>query len=384
MKIESSTLDLKSTHKSETKLESQTTLHLWDHNTNVELSSNQDELHISALAQELYQKTVKLASQNSSKDAMFEPPALDASTTKTSTLEGKDLPELSPKDKMKLLLVMMMLKSLSGKKALDINIDSLDPFAKGKEKGSNQFVAFNNTHLNIQQAQQYQQVQSQQQGWGVDIEYHELRQETERTSFTTEGIIKTQSGQSISVSMSLVMSSSTTTEVNLSYKAGDAVKDPLVVNFGGGSADLTTEKYDFDIDSDGTAEKISLVGPGGGFLALDKNSDGVINDGKELFGATTGQGFKELADYDSDKNNWIDENDQIFKNLRIWSKDQNGGEHLYDLNSLGIGAIYLGNTDTPFAIKNSDHKADGYIRSTAIFLRENGQAGTVQQLDLSV
>ncbi len=164
-------------------------------------------------------------------------------------------------------------------------------------------------------------------------------------------------------------SSSTTTEVNLSYKAGDAVKDPLVVNFSGGKADLTSKKYDFDIDANGTAEKISFVGPGGGFLALDKNSDGVINDGKELFGATTGQGFKELANYDSDKNNWIDENDQIFKNLRIWSKDQNGGEHLYDLNSLGIGAIYLGNTDTPFAIKNLDHKADGYIRSTGIFLQ---------------
>ncbi len=87
MKIESSTLDLKSTHKSETKLESQTTLHLWDQNTNVELTSKQDELHISTLAQELYQRTVKLASQDSLKDAMFEkPPASDASTTKTSAV----------------------------------------------------------------------------------------------------------------------------------------------------------------------------------------------------------------------------------------------------------------------------------------------------------
>lgn len=52
-----------------------------------------------------------------------------------------------------------------------------------------------------------------------------------------------------------------------------------------------------------------MVRPGGVFLALDKNGDSVINDGKELFGAATGQGFKELAIYDSDKNYWIDEND---------------------------------------------------------------------------
>jgi len=64
-----------------------------------------------------------------------------------------------------------------------------------------------------------------------------------------------------------------------------------------------------DLDANGVTEKISFVGSGGGFLALDKNSDGVVNDGRELFGAATGQGFKELAEYDSDNNNWINEND---------------------------------------------------------------------------
>ncbi len=396
MKIESSTLDLKSTHKSQTKLESQTTLNLWDQNTNVELTSKQDELHISALAQELYQRNVNLTSQNSLQDVMLEETqALDVLTTKTSVLEDKYLPELSPKDKMKLLLVMMMVKYMRGNRTKDINIDSLDPFAKWKDIRSPQHVNCNNSLFNIEQAKQLrqpQQTQTQPQsqpqpqllGWGMDIEYHELRHETEQTSFTTEGIIKTQDGKSIAVSMSLTMSRNSTTEVNLSFKAGDAVKDPLVINFRGGTADLTSEKYDFDLDSNGIVEKISFVGPSGGFLALDKNGDGVINDGRELFGAITGQGFKELANYDSDKNNWIDENDQIFKNLRIWSKDQNGGDHLYDLTSLGIGAIYLGYTDTPFSLKNSDHRVDGYVKSTGIYLRENGQVGTVQQLDLTV
>jgi len=54
MKIESSALDMKSTRMYENKQESQTTVHLWDQNSNIELSSKRDELEISALAQELY------------------------------------------------------------------------------------------------------------------------------------------------------------------------------------------------------------------------------------------------------------------------------------------------------------------------------------------
>ncbi len=70
MKIENSALDMKSTRTYENKQESRTRLHFWDQNSNIELSSEQDELNISALAQKLYQKTARPASQNSLEDAM--------------------------------------------------------------------------------------------------------------------------------------------------------------------------------------------------------------------------------------------------------------------------------------------------------------------------
>ncbi|MDY0050023.1 MAG: hypothetical protein RBR73_04675 [Halothiobacillaceae bacterium] len=61
-----------------------------------------------------------------------------------------------------------------------------------------------------------------------------------------------------------------------------------------------------------------------------------------------------------------------------------GGENaqLMSLSELGIGAIYLGRADTAFSLKDTDNNLLGALRATGVFLRENGQVGTVQQLDL--
>ena len=85
--------------------------------------------------------------------------------------------------------------------------------------------------------------------------------------------------------------------------------DPLVFNFEGNTADITDQKFMFDLDCDGKEEEISSLGKGSGFLALDKNGDGIVNDGTELFGTKSGDGFADLAEYDEDGNGWIDEDD---------------------------------------------------------------------------
>lgn len=129
-------------------------------------------------------------------------------------------------------------------------------------------------------------------------------------------------------------------EQSVSVRLGDAVlKDPLVLNFDGAAAELTTTRFSFDIDSDGKPDQIAFVGANSGFLALDRNNDGVINDGGELFGPSTGQGFAELAAYDEDSNQWIDENDSIYQNLRIWSKNAEGQDQLVSLGQRGVGIL---------------------------------------------
>lgn len=156
-----------------------------------------------------------------------------------------------------------------------------------------------------------------------------------------------------------------------------------MINLDTDAAQLSDQKFFFDIDADGEMDKISSLGSGSGYLALDKNGDGVINDGSELFGTASGDGFRDLARYDQDGNGWIDENDAIWSRLQIWCRDENGEDVLYRLADKGVGAVCLQNVSTDFALKGQDNQTMGVIRSTGIFLYENGMAGTIQHVDVA-
>lgn len=221
-------------------------------------------------------------------------------------------------------------------------------------------------------------------GFGLAYDYYESYYESESSSFISGGKVLTADGREIDFSVQLNMSREFYTEQSISIRAGDALKDPLVVNFSGTAAQLSQTKFSFDIDSDGQQDQISFVAGGSGFLALDKNGDSLINDGSELFGAKTGSGFAELAQFDEDNNGWIDENDTVFEKLRIWTKDASGSDRLFALGEKGVGALYLGHVDSPFALKAEDNSVLGQVRSSGVFLREDGSAGTIQQIDLAV
>ncbi len=210
--------------------------------------------------------------------------------------------------------------------------------------------------------------------------------EEEYTSFSAQGMACTEDGRQIDFDIEVEMSRSfalyTQTQIPM---VPSALFDPLVVNIGNGTTELSTQKFMFDLDMDGTEEEISMPTGGSAFLALDKNGDGMINDGSELFGTQSGDGFKDLAEYDSDGNGWIDENDEIFEKLRVWYKNGDGEDELIDLKEADIGAIYLGEQSTTFQLKGNDGQTDGVIRSTGIFLHEStGLAGTIQHVDLAV
>lgn len=208
--------------------------------------------------------------------------------------------------------------------------------------------------------------------------------ESESFSFDAKGIVKTSDGRSIDVDLSINMSRSFTAYTS-QYVNLDALSciDPLVINFDDAPSGLTDMKFFFDLDADGTKEEISSLDNHSGFLALDKNNDGKINDGSELFGTKSGDGYKDLAQYDLDGNGWIDENDEVFGKLKIWVKDSLGNDCLYSLKDKGVGAIYLGSTDTNMALRSEDNSAvNGFIKKTGIFLYENGNVGTTQHVDL--
>ena len=120
-------------------------------------------------------------------------------------------------------------------------------------------------------------------------------------------------------------------------------------------------------------------------MALDLNGDGKINDGSELFGTKSGDGFKDLSKYDLDGNGWIDEADPIWDKLLIWTKDEDGKDKLYHLSDLGVGAIGLSRVGTQFSLNaEKTNETNAMIRKTGIFLYENGTVSTLQQLDMAV
>jgi len=128
--------------------------------------------------------------------------------------------------------------------------------------------------------------------------------------------------------------------------------DPLLVDLDGDGIETTTvgNGVYFDHDKNGFAQQSAWVTSDDGVLAFDKNADGVINDGGEIFGdnyvlsngqkATTG--FQALADLDSNLDGVIDSSDTNFSNIKVLKGDGN----LLTLAEAGIASINLTNTTT--------------------------------------
>ena len=209
--------------------------------------------------------------------------------------------------------------------------------------------------------------------------------ESESVAFASSGMVKTQDGRSIDFNIEVSMSRAFTSQINTLTTQNYIKTDPLVINLDTDIGSVTDQKFLFDLDSDGDEEEISFAGKGSGFLALDRNGDGRIGDGSELFGTKSGDGFKDLAAFDEDGNGWIDENDSIYSKLKVWTKDEDGNDYLINLKDADVGAIYLDNADTQFSLKDGNNRLNGEIKKTGIYLHEStGAAGTLNHVDLAV
>ena len=209
------------------------------------------------------------------------------------------------------------------------------------------------------------------------------RYEQETTGFSTVGKVRTEDGREIDFHVNLTMSRQF--EEQFSRDLGIQYMqciDPLVINLNGQVGEVSDQTFYFDLDCDGEEDRIARLCEGSGFLALDRDGNGRIDDGSELFGTSSGDGFADLAEFDADGNSWIDENDEVWNRLQIWTKDENGKDILYTLKEAGVGAISLSHVGTDFAIRDENNRDRAQVRSSGVYLYEDGRAGTIQQIDL--
>ena len=139
--------------------------------------------------------------------------------------------------------------------------------------------------------------------------------------------------------------------------------DPIVLDLDGDGIETTGQTVYFDLNSDGFRTRTGFVSPDDGILSVDLNGNGIVDNGRELFGDSTVlddgnislHGFEALAAVDDNNDNVIDENDVIFNDLRIWQdKDGDGVSTLDEMMTMeeaGVQSI------------NIAHELDGSIQN---------------------
>lgn len=144
-------------------------------------------------------------------------------------------------------------------------------------------------------------------------------------------------------------------------KAGEAQppRDPLAIDLGETGIVLHSldNGVNFDLDNNGFAEKTAWIGTEDGFLALDRDGNGSIDNGGELFGdqvilengSKSSSGFEALAELDDNEDEKINSKDEAYEQLLVWVDDDHNGKskasELKKLSELDIVSISLKHTE---------------------------------------
>ncbi len=196
------------------------------------------------------------------------------------------------------------------------------------------------------------------------------------------GQAQTSDGRRIDFMLSLDLSRDVREEQSLYFKGQVQRIDPLMLNMKGSMVELTDQWFDFDLLGDGSNLGLLKTAQGSGYLAFDQNGNGQIDNGKELFGPQTQNGFAELRAYDDDGNGWIDENDRIFSQLGLFDFDEQGLARFTSAKDAGLGALYLGAAQSQYELIHKSGQNLSTLVNNGLALAENGQALMLQEVHL--
>lgn len=213
----------------------------------------------------------------------------------------------------------------------------------------------------------------------LSYDYQESYREYEAMSLALAGTFTTEDGREFSFDLSYQLEREYVRTTSTSVTIG-AVQDPLILDLAGpgGFGDGRTA---FDLIGDAGLEALPQLIGGSHYLGADLNGNGRIDDGGELFGPRSGDGFADLAAHDDDGNGFIDAGDRIWEQLRLWT---GGAAEPALLAEWKVAAIALLSVAAPFSYKDADNHLIGQNRSAGAFFTDDGKAGVVKQVDLVV
>ncbi|MEL7654540.1 MAG: hypothetical protein AAGU75_01380 [Bacillota bacterium] len=357
MRIESSALSMQGSSSIVSTMSIQESLNIWTGQGSAAISSSSFDI------QEFSQQGITVST------------SVTSSTTEASECEERDLVKTEQELRIKLLEDFL---SRLTRKRVRLQIPDIKQVTDGYDSSGqalgNLKITFSDnraTRLGVGS------------GFGLIYNRSETQIERSRVSFAAEGVVKTTDGREIKLDLNFNIDQQVIQQSNFQLRAGEALKDPLVINFGGSVASFTERTMSFDLDYDGIKDTVQMLNANSGYLALDKNDNGIVDDGRELFGPQTDNGYGELMKYDEDGNGWIDENDSVFDHLKIWYHDEQGNSKLVALTDKNVGAIYLGSVDTRMNMYNQTGMA-GALKQSGLVLLENGESRVMQELDLRI
>ena len=171
-------------------------------------------------------------------------------------------------------------------------------------------------------------------------------------------ILSTDQLQALTMTQVAAMTVAQTNALTTTQQSYLTAASPLILDLNGdGVSTLSfTEGVKFDLFADGRSVHTGWVSSSDGLLVLDRNQDGQITDGSELFGtstrlgngATAQDGYAALRELDSNADGVIDSRDARFADLRVWvdsnSDATSQATELKTLSAAGVASISLQNT----------------------------------------
>ncbi len=164
--------------------------------------------------------------------------------------------------------------------------------------------------------------------------------------------------------------------------------DPIVLDLNNDGFNPTSLKngVNFDLDANGMAERINWIQNDDAILAYDKNEDGIINNGTEVFGDNTilengkkaVNGFEALSEFDSNKDGIINAEDERFNQLFVWQDSNSNGiseeSELKTIDEIGIESININ-----YSNLNSNTASGTVLGNVGSFIFKDGSTSRMAE-----